>query len=40
MSQTTYDKVWITVDHVRRLLKAFYSGPYIVLQRTPIVFSD
>ena len=31
----TCDKVWIRIDRVRKPLEAPYSGPYMVLERTP-----
>ena len=34
----TYDKVWIRIDRVRKQLEAPYSGPYMVLERTPKYF--
>ena len=34
----TYDKVLIRIDHVRKPLEAPYSGPYMVLERTPKYF--
>ena len=34
----TCDKVWIRIDRVRKPLEAPYSGPYMVLERTPKYF--
>ena len=34
----TCDKVWIRIDRVQKLLEAPYSGPYMVLERTPKYF--
>ena len=34
----TCDKVWIRIDRVRKPQEAPYSGPYMVLERTPKYF--